>query len=307
MSFQKPHRAQPGDLVGICAPSGPVEPERLGAGVHALESMGFRVRVPEGIMERRGFTAGDPQRRKRELEALARDPEVRAIICARGGAGAAQLLPLLNNASIFLDDPKPFVGYSDITFLHLLLQRYRLVSFHGPMVARGLDGSFDEASLIHALTGDGPPFQSSVVELRPVAMGEAEGILRGGCLSILAAAAGTPWALLPQEPTILFLEDVGEPPYRIDRVLRQLRLSGAFAQLKGIVLGEMQACQDQSGETRLEEVVREALDGFDIPVAIGLPSGHTQTAGLTLPLGVAARLSCDSSAAHFEILEVGVE
>jgi muramoyltetrapeptide carboxypeptidase len=306
MSFSKPSPAQPGDVIGVCAPSGPVEPERLGAGIHALERLGFRVRVGDGILERRGFTAGDPLRRKRELEALQRDPEVRAIVCARGGAGALQLLPLLNDPRVFLDDPKPLIGYSDVTFLHLLLQRYGLVSFHGPMVARGLDGAVDEPSLVHAITGSGLPFESSAVNLRALCAGAGEGMLRGGCLSIVAAAAGTPWALLPQEPTILFLEDVGEPPYRIDRLLRQLRLSGAFAHLQGLVLGEMLDCQDKDGGTSLGDVVSEALEGLDVPVALGLPSGHTNAAGITLPLGVRARLVCDDEA-RFEILESGVE
>jgi muramoyltetrapeptide carboxypeptidase len=142
--------------------------------------------------------------------------------------------------------------------------------------------------------------------LRALRPGSAEGVLRGGCLSILAAAAGTPWALVLNEPTILFLEDIGEPAYRIDRLLMQLRHSDAFAQVAGVVLGEMQDC-DGEGVDRdaLDRIVLSALDGLDVPIAAGLPSGHTAGAGVTLPFNVRARLTC-GDAAHLEILEHGV-
>jgi muramoyltetrapeptide carboxypeptidase len=297
---------RPGDLIGVCAPSGPVDAERLTAGVSALERLGFRVRVPEGVLERTGFTAGHVLRRKRELEELFGDREVRAVFAARGGAGAIELLPLLTQRSLFLDDPKPFVGYSDVTFLHLLLGRLGLVSFHGPMVARGLDKAFDEGGLVHALCGGGELYSAPPGSLRPLRAGVGEGTLLGGCLSILASAAGTCWALKPDHATLLFVEDVAEPPYRIHRMLQQLRLSGAMDQVRGIIFGQMPDCRDPGGLVSLEDAIREALGGLDVPVAIGLASGHTTGDAVTLPLGCEARLACDGTLAHFALLSHGV-
>ncbi len=297
---------RPGDLIGVCAPSGPVDAQRLGAGVSTLERLGFRVRVPHGVLERTGFTAGSGLRRKQELEDLFRDGEVRAVFAARGGAGAIELLPLLTERSLFLDDPKPFVGYSDVTFLHLLLGSLGLVSFHGPMVARGLDRTFDEECLLSALSGGGDPYAAPPGALKPLRTGVGQGTLLGGCLSILASAAGTCWALKPERSTLLFLEDVAEPPYRVHRMLQQLRLSGAMEGVRGIVFGQMPDCRDPAGLVPLEDAIAEALAGLDVPVAIGLPSGHTTGAGVTLPLGCEARLACDATLAHFALLSHGV-
>ena len=276
------------------------------AGVGALEQIGFGVRLTAGILERTGFTAGDREHRLAELVGLLQDDEVRAVVCARGGAGAIELLPCLADPDLFLRDPKPLVGYSDITFLHLLARRVGIVSLHGPMVARGFDDAFDEASFLHALTGEGQPYVTPAGTLRPLRAGSSEGVLLGGCLSILAAAAGTPWALESNGPTILLLEDVGEPCYRIHRMLHQLRLSGALAQVRGVVFGEMPGCGDPSSVGALEAVCLGALEDLDVPVAIGLPSGHTTGPAVTLPLGVQARLSCDEREARFEVLASAV-
>ena len=295
-----------GDLIGVCAPSGPVEPERLAAGVATLARLGFRVRVPDGILERTGFTAGSAARRQAELTSLLRDDEVRAVICARGGAGAIELLPGLDELAQGLADPKPLVGYSDITFLHLLLRRLGVVSFLGPMVARGLDGAFDEASFVHAITGKGAPYATPAGTLRALRAGQAEGTLFGGCLSILASAAGTAWALRSETPTLLFLEDLDEPPYRLHRMLHKLRLSGAFDNVVGVAFGEMPSCQDPSGATVLEDALCGALDGLDIPIAYGLAAGHTTLPAVTLPLGVPARLICEGTDAQLALLGRGV-
>jgi muramoyltetrapeptide carboxypeptidase len=290
--------------VGVCAPAGPVDTERLERGVAALESLGFRVRVPEGIEARSRFTAGGVERRAAELTALFEDDDVAGVFCARGGAGASQLLPLLD-AGRLVRRPKAFVGYSDLTFLHLMLNRQGLVTFHGPMVARELaDGRYDRDSLLAAV-GGGSPFASRPEdELMALRAGEGEGVLQGGCLAILAAAAGTSWALPPDPAgTILFLEDVDEPPYRIDRMLWQLRRSGALEGVRGVVFGDMRGCSPPQREGwALEDVLLDALAGLDVPVALGLSSGHAAGPNVTLPLGVRARLTC-GDAASFEILE----
>lgn len=292
--------------MGVCAPSGPADAERVRRGVAELESLGFRVRVPEDILARSRFTAGSVERRAAELTALFGDDDVAGIFCARGGAGAGQLLPMLDAGQLGRN-PKVFVGYSDVTFLHLLLNREGLVTFHGPMVARELaDGRYDRDSLLVAVGGSS--FASRPEdELLALRAGEAEGVLRGGCLAILAAATGTPWALRPEAAgTILFLEDVDEPPYRIDRMLWQLRRSGAFEGVRGVVFGDMRGCSPpQREDWALEDVLLEALAGLDVPVALGLSSGHAAGPNVTLPLGVRARLACGDTA-RFEVLEPAV-
>ena len=304
----RPQALRTGDLVGVCAPAGPVDPGALDKGVAEVEALGFRVRRADGLLERRGFTAGPEARRRAALRALFADEDVKGIFCARGGAGAASLLPHLD-AAWFRERPKVFVGYSDITLLHLLLSRARLVSFHGPMVAKDLaERGYDRDSLLWAITGQGEPYRSDAEDLLPLRGGVAEGRLRGGCLSLLAGAAGTPWALdTASEDTILFIEDVDEPPYRIDRMLRQLRDSGALTGVRGIVLGDMKGCSPRlDADYTLEDVVKEALEGLDVPVALGLSSGHSTGPNVTLPLGVRARLACSTDAAQFEILEAAV-
>jgi muramoyltetrapeptide carboxypeptidase len=308
---RKPRAARPGDVIGVAAPAGPVDEERLRGGVAELERLGFSVRVADGVLERKGFTAGTVENRLEQIHALFSDPAVAAIACARGGAGTIQLLPHLDR-ELLRANPKPLLGYSDVTLLHLEMERLGLTSLHGPMVARELadgDGAYDRASLWHALTGEGPPYESGPDDLLPLAEGTGEGVLRGGCLSLLAAAAGTPWALRSvDEPTILFVEDVDEKPYRIDRMLRQLRASGALQGVKGVVFGDMKGCAPGFHEDyRLEDILLEALEGLEVPVALGLSSGHTAHPNITLPLGVRARLECVGGEAFFAALEAPVE
>jgi muramoyltetrapeptide carboxypeptidase len=297
-------------VVGIAAPAGPVEADRLERGVLELEALGFAVRVPDGILDRQTFTAGSLEGRLAQLEGLLTDPEVAAIVCARGGAGAGRLLTRLDGASL-RTHAKPLLGYSDITWLHLALGRLGVVSLHGPMAARELadgEAAYDRESLWHALTGEGDPFVSGPDALHTLRTGAARGVLRGGCLSILAAAAGTPWSLRSGgAPTLLFVEDVDEPPYRVDRMLLQMRASGALDGVRGIVFGEMKGCgPGPEADYSLEEVLLDALDGLDVPVAFGLASGHTARPNVTLPLGVDARLDCEPGEARLEVLEVAV-
>ncbi len=308
---RKPRALRRGDLVGVAAPAGPVDAERLRRGVTELERLGFAVRVAEGVLERRGFTAGSVENRLEQLHELFADPAVAGIACARGGAGAIQLMPGLDR-NLLEANPKPLLGYSDITLLHLEMERLGLTSLHGPMVARELaDGetAYDLPSLWHALTGEGEPYASGPDDLVVLAEGRGEGVLRGGCLSLLAAAAGTAWALRKvDEPTILFVEDVDEKPYRVDRMLRQLRASGALQGVTGVVFGDMKGCAPGFHEDyALEEVLLEALSGLDVPVALGLSSGHTAHPNVTLPFGVRARLECTGDEARFAVLEAPVE
>jgi muramoyltetrapeptide carboxypeptidase len=294
-------------VVGVCAPGGAVDGPRLEKGVAALRELGFLVRSSPGILDRARFSAGTVERRVAELHALFEDDSVAGIVCARGGAGAGWLLPRLD-AALLRAHPKVFVGYSDVTLVHLYLNRQGLVTFHGPMAAWELaNGSYDRGSFLWAVTGQGAPYASEADELAPLRPGEATGVLRGGCLSLLAAAAGTPWALeTGGEPTLLFVEDVDEKPYRIDRLLMQLRQSGALEGVAGIVFGDMKGCSPaMNADYSLEDVILEALAGLDVPIALGLSSGHTTHPFVTLPFGVRARLVCGEEA-RFEVLEAAV-
>lgn len=304
LSWIKPPALKEGDLIGVCAPAGPVDQALLDRGVAELRSLGFEVRLADGVLARTGFTAGPARGRLEDLRTLFSDEKVAGIVCARGGSGSGWLLPHLD-ASFLLARPKVFVGYSDITLLHLYLNRLGLTTFHGPMVAREFaEATYDRVGFLWAVTGRGRPFASQ--DLRVLRRGRAEGRLRGGCLSLLAAAAGTPWALDAAEDTILFLEDVDEPPYRVDRLLFQLRASAALGGVRGIVFGEMKGCTpSRSEDCSLADVILAALDGLDLPIAFGLPSGHAEAPCVTLPLGVRARLDCGEEA-RLEALEAAV-
>jgi muramoyltetrapeptide carboxypeptidase len=307
----KPRALRAGDLVAVAAPAGPVDAGRLDRGVEELRSLGFEVRVADGVLDRAGFTAGTAASRLEQLHGLFADDSVRAIACARGGAGTLHLLPHLDRG-LLRSHPKLVLGYSDVTALHLALGQSGLPSLHGPMVAWELatgPQAYDRASLWHGLTGEGDPWASRPGELAGLRDGEAEGVLRGGCLSLLAASVGTPWALATAgEPTILFVEDVDERPYRIDRMLRQLVVAGALEGVAGVVLGPMNGCAPgPDGGYTLEEVVLEALAPLAVPVAAGLSSGHTAAPSVTLPLGVRGSLSCRGGEARLAVLEPAVE
>ena len=233
--------------------------------------------------------------------------DVRAIVCARGGYGANYLLHSLNLESI-KSHPKIFVGYSDITtLLTYVLDATGLVTFHGPMVTKDFahaDG-VDLGSLEAALTGTSEWSLNVGPETgaKPLLAGFAEGILYGGCLSMLVASLGTPYEI-HTAGTILFLEDAAEKPYQIDRMLMQLKLAGKFAAVRGIVFGEMLDCsQNKHQDYTLEEVALRVVGDLGVPVAYGLRSGHVSRRNITLPFGVRAALNLDKKEGSLTILE----
>ena len=293
--------------MGVCAPAGAIDPDRLDRGVAALEALGYRVRVTPSAAGRFRFYSGTAEQRLADLMSVLEDDAVAAVMVGRGGAGSGWLMPHVTE-DLLRRHPKLIIGYSDLTFLHLRCNRARLVSVHGPMVAWEMaTGNYDRASWSWAVGGDGAPYATEPGELQALRPGHAEGRLRGGCLSVLAAAAGTPWALTAEgEDTILFMEEVHERPYRIDRMLMQLRQSGALDGVRGIVFGDMKGCSPGlDAGYGLEDVLLGALAGLDVPIALGLSSGHTASPNVTLPLGVRARLTCGADA-RFELLEAAV-
>jgi muramoyltetrapeptide carboxypeptidase len=293
----KPRALRPGDKVGIVAPASNVNREMLEAGCDGLRRAGYEPFYLESILERDLYFAGSAERRARELEEMFTRDDLRAIVCARGGYGSNYLLPALDSKTIDLakiaKHPKIFVGYSDLTtLLTWFSDAAGLVTFHGPMVAKdfGVADGVDLASWQNAVSGAAEWEIGEGSGAKPLVAGEAEGILYGGCLSILVAALGTPYDIRTAG-TILFLEDLAAKPYQIDRMLMQLKLAGKLQGVRGIVFGEMLDCrQGPTQDYTLEEVVLRIVGDLGIPVAFGLRSGHVSRANTTLPIGVRARL-----------------
>jgi muramoyltetrapeptide carboxypeptidase len=293
----KPRALRPGDKVGIVAPASNVNRDVLEAGCDGLRRAGYEPFYFESILERDLYFAGSAERRARELEEMFTRDDLRAIVCARGGYGSNYLLPALDAKTIDLEKiakhPKIFVGYSDLTtLLTWFSDAAGFVTFHGPMVAKDFavaDG-VDLASWQNAVSGAAEWEIGEGSGAKPLVAGEAEGILYGGCLSILVAALGTPYDI-QTAGTILFLEDLAAKPYQIDRMLMQLKLAGKLQGVRGIVFGEMLDCrQGPTQDYTLEEVVLRIVGDLGIPVAFGLRSGHVSRANTTLPIGVKARL-----------------
>ncbi|MEW6032631.1 MAG: LD-carboxypeptidase [Bacillota bacterium] len=299
----KPTALKPGDLVAVVAPAGRVRNEKaLAGGVRVLEHLGFRVVLGRHLTEHRGYLAGPDEARADDLNRALADPEVRGIVAARGGYGASRILPLVDYAAA-RNDPKVFVGYSDLTALHLAFARETgLVTFHGPVVESLGERltRFTLDSFVRAVTSTDPldvlPVPDDYPPPRVVSAGRAVGPLAGGNLSLVAGLLGTPYEL-DARGRVLILEDVREQPYRIDRMLTQLVLSGALGQAAGVALGEMVACEpaaegDEDGapwSLTVDEVIADHLAGLGRPVLSGLPCGHGRDKW-TLPLGVAATL-----------------
>ena len=306
----KPPALRSGDTVGIVAPASNIKRADLEAGCERLRRAGYRPFYFDSILEQDLYFAGSVERRTQELEEMFARDDVRAIVCARGGYGANYLLPVLDLEKIKAH-PKIFVGYSDLTaLLTYFADAAGLVTFHGPMVAKdwarqdGVDLASWQAALVGSAAwevslgaGSGT---SGLVE------GNAEGILYGGCLSILVASLGTPYEICT-EGTILFLEDFGEKPYQIDRMLMQLKLAGKLDGARGIVFGEMRDCLQTANQGyTLEEVVLRTVGSLGVPVAYGVRSGHVTAGNITLPIGVRAGLTVAGGQVRLRILEAGV-
>jgi muramoyltetrapeptide carboxypeptidase len=303
----KPPALSPGDTVGIVAPASNVKREQLESGCVALRDLGYKPFYFESILERDLYFAGSAVRRARELEDMFVRDEVRAIVCARGGYGSNYLLDILDLEKIKAH-PKIFVGYSDLTALLTdFTDATGMITFHGPMVAKDFahPGGVDTGSWENALNGSSDWELDLDADVKSLFDGSAEGILYGGCLSILVASLGTPYEIRTAG-TILFIEDIAAKPYQIDRMLMQLKLAGKLAEVRGIIFGEMLDCTQNNikdpGYT-LEEVVLRVVGDLNVPVAYGLRSGHVSRGNITLPFGVRAALNSRSSGVRLEILE----
>jgi muramoyltetrapeptide carboxypeptidase len=304
MDTIRPPALRPGDKIGIIAPASNIQRELLEAGAHGLRHMGYEPVYLPGILERDFYFAGPLERRLHELEEMLQREDVAALICARGGYGANYLLAQLN-FEMFRQHPKIFIGYSDnTTLLTAIHDRSGLVSFHGPMVTKDFatPGRVELGSWQNAVGGS-LAWNISTAGVQVLRPGLAQGKLYGGCLSMLSASLGTPFEIRTED-TILFLEDIAAKPYQIDRMLMQLRLSGKFDRVRGVIFGEMLDCLQPGGQDyTLQQVVMRVLQGYDVPVIYGLQSGHVSGANVTLPVGVQARLMADSSGVQLQTLE----
>lgn len=303
-SRTRPRALKPGDTIGVVSPASAIDREYLERGAAALERLGFRVKLSRHALDRAGIMAGSDAVRARELAAFFADPGVDAIFAARGGYGCGRLLPLLDFAAI-ARTPKVFLGFSDATFiLNALVARASMVCFHGPMVAMDFARGLSAASLDHLrrlLAGELESFTLPArAALRP---GVAEGEVVGGCLSMVAATIGTPYAP-PLDGAILFLEDTGEKAYRIDRMLVHLGQAGMLGRIAGLVFGALRPPDGSEAEHRMiQECVAEQAARLDCPVLAGLEAGHGG-ANFTLPFGVRARI--DAAARTLSFVESAV-
>ena len=285
-------RLRPGDRVALVAPASPFAREELDAGVAELRRLGLEAVYDDTLFARERFVAGTADLRATAIHQAWADPSIAALVAMRGGYGSAQLLPRLD-ASLMLASRKALIGYSDITALLLLSLQHGLVAIHGPMVERRIAAgplAYDEASFRRVLMSDGPAGELRPSSLEVLHDGDASGQLIGGNLTQMVSLLGTPWALSPPEGAVLFVEDIGERPYRIHRMLTQLTQSGTLARACAIVFGEFPGCDEPGGDPAIRDVLREFTTGFRGPVLFGFPSGHTSGATWTLPLGVRARV-----------------
>jgi muramoyltetrapeptide carboxypeptidase len=297
-AVHKPSRLRSGDRIGVIAPSGCVAAEELAGGLRAIREQGFELELAPGIHDRKGYLAGSGDGRARDLAGFFLRDDIAAIICARGGFGSAQLLPLLDPE--IRRHPKIFCGYSDVTILlNWLLQRWGLVTFHAPMVAMDLARGLSDRAKEHfwgTLTGANSKWSIELGE--PLRSGKCEAPLLGGCLSLLTTTLGTPYEIDTRKK-ILFLEDVGEKPYRIERMLVHLKMAGKFDGLAGLIFGDFTQC-DGEGPRDVKSVIREMFHDASYPVAMGMPAGHGPE-NLALPLGV--RMKLDGNEGRLSLIE----
>jgi muramoyltetrapeptide carboxypeptidase len=281
-----------GATLGVVAPAGPVKPDALERGTALLRGWGFEVRLGEHALARRRYCAGTPQERARDLETMMRDAGVAAVICARGGYGTARVLPLLD-PEVFRRHPKLVCGYSDVSpLLGYLVERCGVVALHGPMVASDLAKGVSDrtaARLCALLAAPASHWSEPVSET--LTGGVAVGPLVGGCLSSLVALLGTPYAI-ETAGAVLFLEDVAERPYRLDRMLTQLRLAGKLDSVAAVILGSFAHCDGAEDGDVAAEVFREFFAGVPYPVVAGFPAGHLSE-NLPLTLGLPVQVDAE--------------
>lgn len=284
-----PSALQPGDMVGIVAPAGAFDHMKLHRGISVLEQMGFRVFTPKGLFEKEDYLAGSDEHRAHLLNELFQEPSIKAVICARGGFGSIRILSLLDYETI-RESRKIFVGFSDITaLLSFFEKRCGLISFHGPMITSLADADKESMDAMYRALTSNRKLTIKPAKGLTLKPGISAGTVTGGNLATLCHLVGTPF-----EPDltghILVLEDIGEPHYKIDRMLIQMKLAGCFNKLAGLALGSFENCGTLEGVYR---IVERIFKEFTFPVLAGFEIGHGKT-NITFPVGLKATLDADN-------------
>lgn len=292
-----------GDTIGLITPGSYISDEGLEKAMNNIQSLGFKVKVGKHIRASRGFNAGTDEERLNDLHAMFADDSVAAIWCARGGYGCSRLLPHINYKMIS-KHPKVLIGYSDVTaLLNAIYEKTGLIGLHGPVGASELT-NYTQSELLALASGNTRNYEikispsnlneeAAVYHPRTIRSGVAEGILVGGNLSLLAAMAGTEY--LPDfKNKIVFIEDIGEKPYRVDRMLTQLRQAAKLKEAAGILLGVFADCEADEDERSLTlwETVNDRTKDLGIPVLYGFSFGHISNQ-CTLPVGIKVRMDVE--------------
>lgn len=286
-------RLKTGDTIGIIAPAGPVSKSEIHSTIETLKDRGYEVFTSPNLYLREDYLAGSDDARVSDLHLMFRDNSIKAILCARGGYGTPRIIEKIDY-DLIRKNPKIFIGFSDITaILFAIYKETGLVTFHGPM-AKGLVASGDRNldNLLKALSSEGP-IELSLTNGTSLKEGKAKGRLFGGNLSLISSLVGT--RFLPSlDGEILFIEERGEPLYRIDRMLTHLRLSGLLGSVAGLILGEFKDCDDTAAIYRL---LKDRTSDLDFPVISGLPVGHG-IENVTLPIGLRVEIDTESMMIH---------
>ena len=299
----RPDRLKKGDTIGVVAPAGPPDSEKLMQAIPFFEKMGLRVELGKNIKEVRGYLAGTDEQRLEDFHAMIADKKVKAIIFARGGYGTGRLVDQIDY-DLIKRNPKIIWGYSDITYFHTAIrQKTDLITFHGPMLASDIaKDEFDEftAQLFQQLF---EPTHLSYCEritpLKEYAPGIAQGQLVGGNLSLLVSTLGTPYEIDTKDKIVL-LEDIGEEPYRIDSMLNQLKLAGKLSDAAGIIIGDFaEAKSTLKLSLTMEQVFKDYFMDFIGPVISGFKIGHCLP-NFSVPLGSTAKLSTKDKTLEIE-------
>jgi muramoyltetrapeptide carboxypeptidase len=294
--MRKPRALAEGDRIAVVAPASPFERDEFDRGIDEIKQLGFVPVYDESVFARQSYVAGSAEIRAAAFRAAWDDPAIAGVIAVRGGYGSAQILPLLDAHAIRVS-AKCFVGYSDLTaMLTFLTLTCGVVAFHGPMLEKRLanrEDGYDRDSFRRALCRPAPMGEITAPTLEILRPGNASGILLGGTLTQLLASLGTPYAFTPPPGYVLFIEEVGERPYRLDRMVTQLKQARLLEQASAVVIGELVRCDEADGGVTGRAVMADLFADFPGPVLFGLPSGHTSGPALTLPFGVLARVVAD--------------
>lgn len=291
----KPRALRPGSRLAVVAPASTFKREEFDAGIEEIRRLGFEPAFDDRVFAKGtpAYLAGSPEVRAAAIRSALKDPSIDGLMAVRGGYGSAQVLPLLDVAEM-RQACKVFIGYSDLTaILSVLTTQCHMTAFHGPMIddclSRG-EARYDRESFLNAITRAQPVGELSPPGLDVVHSGEARGVLLGGTVTQLLATLGTKWAFDPPFGYVLFFEEVGERPYRLDRMVTQLRQTGLLGRAAAIVIGELNGCDEPGGQLTGRSVIADVLKDFRGPVIAGFPSGHVRDKVYTLPLGVECRV-----------------